>query len=99
MFLQVWRCHLKVVAAQASGFGKDGAARLKSFSEVALRSRAGWIAERADVCLSSLVLFCFTHVTLGPSICMADKAAKSRGKKEELEIGTEQAAPSFSQTG
>lgn len=54
--------------------------------------------------LPSLMLFCFTHITVGPSICMVDKVAKPRGKKkkeegEGLEIGTEQAAPSFNQTG
>lgn len=84
------------------GLGRMGAVRLKSFSEMGLKSRACWITETGDVCLSSLVLFCLTHITVGPSICMVDKVAKSRVKKkkkkgEELEIGTEQAAPSSSQ--
>lgn len=78
-----------------------GAVRLKSFSEMGLKSRACWVTERGGVCLSSLMLFCFTHIAVGMSICMVDKIAKSRGKEEGegLEIGTEQAAPSFNQTG
>lgn len=81
--------------------GRVGAFRLKSFSETGLKSTACWVTERGDVCFPSLMLFCFTHITVGPSICMVDKVAKSRGKNdgEGLEIGTEQAAPSSNQAG
>lgn len=63
--------------------GRMGAVRLESFSEMGLKSRACWVTERGDVCLSSLTLFCFTHIAVGPSICMADKVVKSRGKKKK----------------
>lgn len=67
--------------------GRMGAVRLESFSEMGLKSRACWVTERGDVCLSSLTLFCFTHIAVGPSICMADKVVKSRGKKKRRRTG------------
>lgn len=94
--LCVWRCRLKVVAAQAGGFGEDGCSQAEVIQWNGFEKQSMW-GYREGRCVSLITdVVLFRSHRLG-NVCL--HGCKSRRKKGEwLERGTE-GAVSFSQTG